>query len=101
MLFRQLFEQESSTYTYLLAARRGGEALLIDPVREDLEKYLQIVRELDLRLVFAIDTATAARWRLAEGWQSWRLPSCSRALLERSGEPRKMLHAACGARCYQ
>jgi glyoxylase-like metal-dependent hydrolase (beta-lactamase superfamily II) len=56
MLFRQLFERESSTYTYLLAARRGGEALLIDPVKEEVSKYLQLIEELDLRLVFALDT---------------------------------------------
>lgn len=56
MLFRQLFERESSTYTYLLAARRGGEALLIDPVKTEVEKYLQLIKELDLRLVFALDT---------------------------------------------
>ena len=56
MLFRQLFERESSTYSYLLASRPGGEALLIDPVKEELPKYLQLVHELDLRLVFAVDT---------------------------------------------
>lgn len=56
MLFRQLFERESSTYSYLLAPRPGGEALLIDPVKSEVPKYLQLIRELDLRLVFAIDT---------------------------------------------
>lgn len=56
MLFRQLFERESSTYTYLLASRRGGEALLIDPVKEETSKYLQLIEELDLKLVFALDT---------------------------------------------
>jgi glyoxylase-like metal-dependent hydrolase (beta-lactamase superfamily II) len=56
MLFRQLFERESSTYTYLLAGRTGGEALLIDPVKEELPKYLKLIEELELRLVFAIDT---------------------------------------------
>jgi glyoxylase-like metal-dependent hydrolase (beta-lactamase superfamily II) len=56
VLFRQLFERDSSTYTYLLASRAGGEALLIDPVKEELQKYLQLIRELDLRLVFAVDT---------------------------------------------
>lgn len=56
MLFRQLFERDSSTYTYLLAARTGGEALLIDPVKEEVGKYLQLIQELDLRLVFAVDT---------------------------------------------
>jgi glyoxylase-like metal-dependent hydrolase (beta-lactamase superfamily II) len=56
MLFRQLFDAASSTYTYLLAARPGGEALLIDPVKEQLSGYLQLMRELDVRLVFALDT---------------------------------------------
>lgn len=56
MLFRQLFERESSTYSYLIASRRGGEALLVDPVKEELPKYLQLIRELDVRLVFAVDT---------------------------------------------
>jgi sulfur dioxygenase len=56
MLFRQLFERESSTYTYLMAPRAGGEALLIDPVKTEVSKYLQLIEELDLRLVFAIDT---------------------------------------------
>jgi glyoxylase-like metal-dependent hydrolase (beta-lactamase superfamily II) len=56
MLFRQLFERESSTYTYLIAPRVGGEAVLIDPVKSELGKYLQLIDELDLRLVFAIDT---------------------------------------------
>ncbi len=56
MLFRQLFEPESSTYTYLIARRTGAEALLIDPVKKDLDKYLRLIAELDLRLVFAVDT---------------------------------------------
>src|SRR5688572_32371359 len=56
MLFKQLFERESSTYTYLIAERPGGEALLIDPVKSELDKYLQLLAELDLRLVFAVDT---------------------------------------------
>lgn len=56
MLFRQLFERDSSTYTYLVAARIGGEALLIDPVRAELSQYLRLIEELELRLVFAIDT---------------------------------------------
>jgi sulfur dioxygenase len=56
MIFRQLFDRESSTYTYLLAARAGGEAILIDPVREQVPRYLQLLRELDIRLVFALDT---------------------------------------------
>jgi sulfur dioxygenase len=56
MVFRQLFERESSTYSYLLARRQGGEALLIDPVKEEVATYLRLISELDLRLVFAVDT---------------------------------------------
>ncbi|TGQ33247.1 MBL fold metallo-hydrolase [Mesorhizobium sp. M00.F.Ca.ET.216.01.1.1] len=56
MIFRQLFDQVSGTYSYLLASRKGGEALIIDPVLEKVDRYLQLVRELDLRLVKAVDT---------------------------------------------
>ncbi len=56
MIFRQLFDSTSGTYTYLLASRRGGEALIIDPVLERVDRYLQLVRELDLKLVKAADT---------------------------------------------
>ena len=56
MIFRQLFDSMSGTYTYLLASRHGGEALIIDPVLERVDRYLQLVRELDLRLVKAMDT---------------------------------------------
>src|SRR3984957_8624454 len=56
MIFRQLFDNTSGTYTYLLASRRGGEALIIDPVLERVDRYIQLVRELDLRLVKAVDT---------------------------------------------
>jgi sulfur dioxygenase len=56
MIFRQLFDQVSGTYSYLLASRNGGEALIIDPVLEKVDRYLQLVRELDLKLVKAVDT---------------------------------------------
>src|SRR5436305_7896387 len=56
MIFRQLFDTVSSTYSYLLAGRRGGEALIIDPVLERVDRYLQLVKELDLKLVKAVDT---------------------------------------------
>jgi glyoxylase-like metal-dependent hydrolase (beta-lactamase superfamily II)/rhodanese-related sulfurtransferase len=56
MIFRQLFDSVSSTYTYLIASRHGGEALIIDPVLEKVDRYLQLVRELDLKLVKAVDT---------------------------------------------
>lgn len=60
MLFRQLFDSTSSTYTYVLASRTGGEAVIIDPVKDQLEQYLKVIRELDLKLVHAIDTHTHA-----------------------------------------
>ena len=56
MIFRQLFDSVSGTYSYLLASRAGGEALIIDPVLEKVDRYLQLIRELDLRLVKAVDT---------------------------------------------
>ncbi|MBT5179117.1 MAG: MBL fold metallo-hydrolase [Rhodospirillaceae bacterium] len=56
MLFRQLFDSASCTYTYLLSAGEGGEALIIDPVLDHLERYLQLLEELDLTLAKAIDT---------------------------------------------
>jgi len=56
MIFRQLFDAPSSTYSYLLASRRGGEALIIDPVIEKVDRYIQLLRELELRLVKAVDT---------------------------------------------
>src|ERR1700740_2910340 len=56
MIFRQLFDLASGTYSYLMASRRGGEALIIDPVLEKVDRYLQLVKELDLKLVKAVDT---------------------------------------------
>ena len=56
MIFRQLFDRSSSTYTYLLAERTGGEALLIDPVLDNIAQYVRLIDELDLKLVKAVDT---------------------------------------------
>jgi glyoxylase-like metal-dependent hydrolase (beta-lactamase superfamily II)/rhodanese-related sulfurtransferase len=56
MMFRQLFDSASGTYSYLLASRRGGEALIIDPVLEKVDRYLKLMEELELRLVKAVDT---------------------------------------------
>lgn len=60
MIFRQLFDLTSSTYTYLLASRAGGEALLIDPVKEHAAEYCMLLDQLDVRLVYALDTHTHA-----------------------------------------
>ena len=56
MIFRQMFDATSGTYTYLLASRPGAEALIIDPVIEKVDRYIQLLNELDLRLVKAVDT---------------------------------------------
>ena len=56
MIFRQLFDKISSTYTYLIADRIDGEALIIDPVLENVNHYLKLLGELDLKLVKVIDT---------------------------------------------
>jgi glyoxylase-like metal-dependent hydrolase (beta-lactamase superfamily II)/rhodanese-related sulfurtransferase len=56
MIFRQLFDSASGTYSYLLASRAGGEALILDPVLEKVDRYCQLLRELDLKLVKAVDT---------------------------------------------
>jgi glyoxylase-like metal-dependent hydrolase (beta-lactamase superfamily II) len=56
MLFRQLVHGKSRAFTYLVAARPGAEALLIDPVLDHLELYLRLLGALDLRLIYALDT---------------------------------------------
>ncbi|CAA0121324.1 Beta-lactamase hydrolase-like protein [Halioglobus japonicus] len=56
MIFRQLFERESSTYTYLLGDEASREAVLIDPVNTEIELYMRLLNELGLRLVVALDT---------------------------------------------
>ena len=56
MIFKQLFDEKSSTYTYLIASNKGREALIIDPVLENINTYLNLLKELDLKLVKVIDT---------------------------------------------
>jgi len=56
MIFKQLFDTKSSTYTYLIASAKGREALIIDPVLENIDEYIKLLKELDLKLVKVIDT---------------------------------------------
>ena len=56
MIFKQLFDEKSSTYTYIIASNKGREALIIDPVIEKTEVYLNELNELNLKLVKVIDT---------------------------------------------
>ena len=78
MLLRQLFDRETSTYTYLLADETTREALLIDPVLEQVERDAQLLAELGLTLRYVLDThvhadhvsaAGALRTRTTE-WRS-------------------------------
>ena len=56
MIFKQLFDKKSSTYTYIISSGKGREALIIDPVIENTESYLKVLKELNLKLVKVIDT---------------------------------------------
>ena len=56
MIFKQIFDKKSSTYTYLIASAKGREALIIDPVIENVSGYINLLKDLDLKLVKVIDT---------------------------------------------
>ena len=56
MIFKQEFDTKTSTYTYIIASAKGREAVIIDPVLENVEDYIGILKELDLKLVKVIDT---------------------------------------------
>jgi glyoxylase-like metal-dependent hydrolase (beta-lactamase superfamily II) len=56
MIFNQLFDEKSHTYTYIISSGKGREALIIDPVIEKTEEYIKVLKNLDLKLVKVIDT---------------------------------------------
>ena len=56
MIFKQLFDNKSSTYTYFISSGRGRESLIIDPVLDNVSEYIKLLEELDLKLVKVIDT---------------------------------------------
>ena len=56
MIFKQVFDEKSSTYTYLIASSKGREALIIDPVLENVDEYIKLLKQLNLKLVKVIDT---------------------------------------------
>ena len=56
MIFKQLFDKQSSTYTYIISSGKGREALIIDPVLESTKEYLNLLEQLELKLVKVIDT---------------------------------------------
>lgn len=67
MIFRQLFERESSTYTYLVACEKTREAVLIDTVKSEIDQYLRLLKELNLHLKYVLDTHTHADHITAAG----------------------------------
>lgn len=71
LLFQQLFEKESSTYTYLVADSETREAVIIDPVTETSERDLKLIRELGLNVLFSLETHIHAdhitgAWKIAQ-----------------------------------
>ena len=56
MIFKQVFDTKTSTYTYLIASAKGREAVIIDPVLENVDEYIVLLKELDLKLIKVIDT---------------------------------------------
>jgi sulfur dioxygenase len=73
MLFRQLFDCDTSTFTYLLADTKTGEAILIDPVVEKVDRDIKLLSELDLKLLYTIDTHVHADHITGAGTLSERL----------------------------
>jgi sulfur dioxygenase len=84
MIFRQLFDAETSTYTYLLADSETRDAVLIDPVIEQTERDLEVLRDLGLTLRFALDTHVHADHVTALGTLRART-GCATVLSERAG----------------
>ena len=56
MILKQVFDNKSYTYTYLIASSKGREAIIIDPVLENVHEYIELLNQLDLKLVKVIDT---------------------------------------------
>jgi glyoxylase-like metal-dependent hydrolase (beta-lactamase superfamily II)/rhodanese-related sulfurtransferase len=84
MIFRQLFDPDTSTYTYLLADETTREAVIIDPVQEQFERDAALIQELELRLVAVLDTHVHADHVTAQGLLRQRFGAKS-VMSERSG----------------
>lgn len=85
LLFRQLFESESSTYTYLLADTETKEAVLIDPVLETIDRDLKLIQELGLNLLVAVNTHCHADHITSTGLMKKRLFGLKSAISKLSG----------------
>ena len=87
MIFKQLFDTKSSTYTYLISSGNGREALIIDPVLENVNEYINILKQLDLKLVKVIDTHIHAD-HVTGASKLKDITKCSTCLLYTSPSPR-------------
>lgn len=87
MLFRQLFEPVTSTYTYLVADEASRQAVLIDPVVEEVERYVALLNDLQLKLVYTLETHVHADHVTGADW------------LRRTLGSRSVVHSHAGAAC--
>nr|CAB3243893.1 persulfide dioxygenase ETHE1, mitochondrial-like [Phallusia mammillata] len=85
LLFRQLFHKDTSTYTYLLACTKTNEAILIDPVIDCVERDLKLIKELDVKLVYGLNTHVHADHITGTGKLKQALPCCKSVLSDKSG----------------
>ncbi len=97
MIFRQLFDSQSSTYTYLLGDEASGEAIIIDPVFEQVRREVALIEELGLRLVASLETHVHAD-HVTGAWLLKEKLGSKIALSERSGAQGADLYLASGAR---
>ena len=84
MIFEQLFDTKSSTYTYIISSGKGREALIIDPVIESTDKYIKVLKNLDLKLVKVIDTHIHAD-HISGLNELSKKTKCSKIMGEKSG----------------
>ncbi|CAM4826164.1 unnamed protein product [Rotaria magnacalcarata] len=84
-LFRQLFENESSTYTYLLADLATKQALIIDPVVDTVERDAKLIQQLGLKLRYAVNTHVHADHITGSGELKKKFPDCKSVISNESG----------------
>jgi glyoxylase-like metal-dependent hydrolase (beta-lactamase superfamily II) len=94
MIFRQLFDHESSTYTYLLADEQTRDAAIIDPVLELIERDLELVKQLDLKLIYVFDTHVHADH--VTGASALREKSGAKTIAGRAGADCADIHVSVG-----
>lgn len=87
MIFQQLFETDTSTFTYLLGCERTRQALLIDPVISEMDQYLALLKQHELRLVYTLETHVHADHITAA------------AKLREMLDSKSVVHADGGAQC--